>query len=277
MYVFESMHHVSLFIALTVFVIFLAASGNPFVTAGRFVHQCFTDRKFAIHFLAVIAILFFNKYELWVEKDLNFHADFTPDIYKLEGNIVAVFQHWFENPLLTNFATFFYVVVFTALIAASLGLYAHPKSRPLFYAFCYAIIINYIIAIPFYLFFPVDEVWSYNPQVRFLIPDVFPSFEHSYRALSGINNCFPSLHTSISATVALLALRSGNRVWSGLALASCGIIIFSIFYLGIHWLTDTMGGLALALFAVKMGTLISGRQPASHALPQLLKTPNATK
>ncbi|WP_410772576.1 phosphatase PAP2 family protein [Fontibacillus sp. BL9] len=52
--------------------------------------------------------------------------------------------------------------------------------------------------------------------------------------------------TSISITIAFLAVRSGNRRWGFFASISAVIIVFSIFYLGIHWLSDMLGGLFLA-------------------------------
>jgi membrane-associated phospholipid phosphatase len=53
--------------------------------------------------------------------------------------------------------------------------------------------------------------------------------------------------------MALLASRSGIRRWSIFAWINAGIIVFSIFYLGIHWFTDMIAGVTLALFAVTVG------------------------
>jgi membrane-associated phospholipid phosphatase len=136
---------------------------------------------------------------------------------------------------------------------ASVGIYTHHKNMKLYYAFCIAILMNYFLAVPFYLFVPVNEVWFVHSQVRFLLPDVFPTFEQEYRSLSGLNNCFPSLHTSISVTLALLAAKSGIRRWAIFAWINAVVIIFSIFYLGIHWFTDMAAGVVLALLSVFVG------------------------
>lgn len=87
--------------------------------------------------------------------------------------------------------------------------------------------------------------------------DVFPKFEQEYRPLSGLNNCFPSLHTSISVTMALLAFRSGNRRWMVITSISAVVIVFGIFYLGIHWLTDMIGGTLLAVLASTVGVQLA--------------------
>ena len=53
--------------------------------------------------------------------------------------------------------------------------------------------------------------------------------------------------------MALIASRSGIRRWAIFTWISAAIIIFSIFYLGIHWFTDMVAGVALALIAATVG------------------------
>jgi membrane-associated phospholipid phosphatase len=258
MFHIDSMIHVTLYISITVFIIFLIAlRTNPFAVAGMFVQEIFSSRKFLFHFIAMIGILFFNKIELAIENQMKIQDDFTPSFYSFEGNIVAWIQHFFQNDFLTSLLTFFYIILFPALLAASIGIYTYCKNYTLFYALCYAMMINYMVAIPFYFFFPVNEVWFFHPKVNLLILDVFPSFEQEYRPLSGLNNCFPSLHTSISVTLALIAIHSNNKFWSRLVVVSTGIIIFSIFYLGIHWIMDMAGGVLLGIVASQAGLRLS--------------------
>jgi membrane-associated phospholipid phosphatase len=217
-----------------------------------------TNRKYFFHFAALMLILFCNKLELSIEANMNVTHDFTPLFQSIEGHFVADLQHTFHNDILTAVLAVMYVVVFQALLIASVGIYTYQdKSRRMYYAICYAIMLNYLVAIPFYLFFPVNEVWAHDSSVRFLMLDVFPNFETQYRSLSGINNCFPSLHTSISVTLAVLAIRSGNKRWAWLCGISALLIIFAIFYLGIHWLIDMCGGVILGLFASTVGMRLS--------------------
>lgn len=255
---FQSMIHATVYIVITVFFLLLfSIRKNPFYSAGSFVQEIFTSRKYMIHFVAVIGILFFNKFELWLEKRIDYKADFTGSIYKIEGNFVASIQHFFHNDALTWFSSYFYVVVFPCLMITSILIYTFKKEYKLFYAVCYAMMFNYVIAIPFYLFFPVNEVWFAHPSVELLINDVFPTFEQDYRPLSGLDNCFPSLHTSISVTMAVIALRSRSKFWQAFVPLSAAIIVFSIFYLGIHWLADMCGGVILGYTAAKAGLRIS--------------------
>jgi membrane-associated phospholipid phosphatase len=255
---FQSMTNATVYIMITVFFfILLALRKNPFLAAGSFVQEFFTSRKFLLHFTAMVCILFFNKFEMYLEKKINYHADFTGSIYKIEGNFVASIQHFFHNDILTYVASFFYIVVFPAVMIASIGIYTFQKNYRLLYATCYALMFNYMVAIPFYLFFPVNEVWYFHPNVNLLIKDVFPTFESGYRPFSGLDNCFPSLHTSISVSMAVIALRSRSAFWKIFVPISTTFIIFTIFYLGIHWLSDMCAGAILGVVAARLALRIS--------------------
>ncbi len=236
-----------------------ATKANPFLIGGLFLRELMWKPKFLIHFVALIFMLFLNKFELKIENKMGGSThDFAGFFQTYEGHFTFHLQQALENPVLTAVLSFIYVVMLQGLLVASVGIYTYEQNRrPMFYATCYAIMINYLASIPFYLFFPVNEVWFHDPTVRFLIPDVFPNFETQYRALSGINNCFPSLHTSISVTIALLAIRSGNKRWAWFSGTCAVLIMFATLYLGIHWLTDLGGGLLLALAAAEAGIRLS--------------------
>jgi len=258
MFVFQSMNTVTIAIVAATFVLLLVSMrNNPLLVAGSFVQEIFTNRKYLFHFAAMIAILLFNKIEQMIEDSMTYQTDFTSAVHRLEGDIVPFIQHYFQNDTLTYISTFFYVVIFPTLMVVSIGLYTYRKQYTLFYSICYALMFNYMIAIPFYLFFPVNEVWSYHPDVQLLMTNVFPTFETDYRPLSGLDNCFPSLHTSISVSMAVIAMKSNNKFWRWFTLISAVFIIFSIFYLGVHWLTDMGGGLVLGIFASRMALRIS--------------------
>ncbi|WP_036646889.1 phosphatase PAP2 family protein [Paenibacillus pini] len=249
------MQVVSIASTIAVFLlIWLGTLRNPFRAAYLFIRELLTSRKFLLLFCIMVCILLFNKYELKIEERLHFNTDFTPWVYGLEGDFVQNLQNFFHSSYITPISVFFYVIIFQSLLIASIGVYISDQNKVFVIATCFAIIINYSVAIPFYLFFPVNEVWSYPPAgVSFLMLDVFPRFEEAYRPLSGLNNCFPSLHTSISVTMLVLGIRSGNRRFAVMTAISATVIIFSIFYLGIHWLTDMVAGTMLGLLASNLG------------------------
>ncbi|MFC0212562.1 phosphatase PAP2 family protein [Paenibacillus chartarius] len=258
MTLFQSMTQATIYMAVTVFfLLFVSLRTNPLAPIGSFIQEMIRSRKYRLHFVMMCSVMFINKIELWIEEHMPSRSDFTPFVSRLEGDFVAKLQHTLEQPWLTALSAYAYVVVFPVLIFAAIGIYTYGKQVKLVYAICYALLLNYMIAIPFYLFFPVNEVWSFHPQVRFLMLDVFPTFETQYRSMSGLDNCFPSLHTSISVAMALIALRSNNRFWKWFCCAAAAFIIFTIFYLGIHWLFDMCGGLLLGGFTAAMALLWS--------------------
>lgn len=263
MILFHSMWSVAFYTAAAAFVlIWIGAGINPFAASALFVKHMLGSKRYSAHFIALILILLFNKMELRIERDWIAHTDFTALFHSLEGNIVHTIQQLFQHKWLTPIVAFMYIVVFQALMLSSIAVYTlQSESKQLYYATCYAVMLNYCIAIPFFLFFPVQEVWSYQESgVSFLMLDVFPAFESQYRLLSGLDNCFPSLHTSMSVTLAILACCSSNRRWAIVVCSCSTVILFSIFYLGIHWITDMIGGILLGLLASTLGLRLSEMQ-----------------
>lgn len=268
---YQSMSTITLFSTLNVIVLlWVGTLNNPFKALFALVRELFSTPRFLILFTAMAGILLLNKYELQFEQEyFIFPKDFTPMIFQWEGFFVKRVQEIFYRPWLTPILAYFYLLVFQALIIGSIGVYLIQHNKAHVYATCYAILINYSMAIPFFLLFPVNETWSYQPAgVTFYMLDVFPNFESIYRPLSGLNNCFPSLHTSLSVTMAVLAFRSGNKRWAIITGISAAIIIFSIFYLGIHWLSDMVAGTLLGLMASTLGIYLGKltHQKATHSL-----------
>jgi membrane-associated phospholipid phosphatase len=89
------------------------------------------------------------------------------------------------------------------------------------------------------------------------------------RPMSGIDNCFPSFHTSLAVTVALFAIRSGRRAFAVVMTAMAAAIIFSTVYLGVHWLTDVGAGIIVGIVAYLLGEWLGKK------LHSRLRTPAA--
>ncbi len=272
MTLFHSMSAVAYSTALAVAALIWYGTGRqPLAVGWAFFKSLIQSRKYLLFFVAVMAILLLNKYELHLENWIDISYDLTGALTGWEGAWQAGLQKALPFDGLIAICAVFYLVLFQATMIASVGIYTYMQNMKLYYAICIAILMNYLIAVPFYLFVPVNEAWHANSQIQFLMLNVFPTFEQNYRQLSGLNNCFPSLHTSLSVTLALLASRSGIRRWAAFAWINAIVIVFSIFYLGIHWFTDMVAGVALAAFSayvgMKLGAWAEGRAYSNPALP----------
>jgi membrane-associated phospholipid phosphatase len=158
--------------------------------------------------------------------------------------------------------TFAYIVLFPVLMLSPVLLAAAEGRLPAYRAFVKGIAINYVACFPFYLFFPVKEMWAGNPdRVRLLIDDVSPKIIEAYRSTSALDNCLPSFHVSLSVTAALLAWRTEPRPFALAAAAASGLVIVSTVYLGVHWLTDVAAGALLGALAAAFAARELGPYP----------------
>lgn len=259
------------FVITVAVLLFLAGGDSPWRMVKKFFVALFTEYQFFMTVALMLSVLLFNKAEIFFENHI-FPApwDMTPKIYSLEGNTTKFIQEALYSDVATNVFSFVYVFLFPALVLISLIIYKYRDNeegiRRVFIAFT----LNYLLAIPFYLFFPVKEVWAYNPQVSLAILKVYPTFNIDYRQLSDLDNCFPSLHTSVSwsmAFSALLAREKGMRVFTVIGAI---LITLSTLYLGIHWLSDVVGGIVLAAAVVAVGHRFC------H-IPQLIPQPRSLR
>lgn len=118
-------------------------------------------------------------------------------------------------------------------------------------------VLQFILIFPFYVMFHVNEVWyvlgAPDGMARHLSPD---------QAAVVVQNCFPSMHTSVAFAMLLIAWKEKDRLFRW-AWALFGLsVIYSTLYLEIHWVIDVMAGIVLALGAVKLGDWIIEKMSA---------------
>lgn len=200
--------------------------------------------------MALILVLGSN----WVELQLEIRYadvitwDYTNAAAEIGTGFLLALQRLEWAPL-THLLTYVYVIIFPLLGIASALVYSRERDWESLRRLGLGLVINYAVALPFYLLFPVKEAWAGDAGIRFLIPSVFPGFETIYRPMSGLDNCFPSLHTSLALTYALVALQSSNRRLSAVIGTAAGLVMLSTLYLGVHWVPDMLGGVILAVAA----------------------------
>jgi len=180
----------------------------------------------------------------------------TGEIYALEGALVADIQS-FTTPLATLFFGAIYVygysflLVFPLLVGLLLPETRHLRQTVVAYT------VNYGVGLLCYLAFVAYGPRNYMPDlVQPLLYDAIPRFQLVTSEVNANTNVFPSLHTSLSVTVALLArrVRDAYPLWFPLAAFLAMNVALATVVLGIHWATDVAAGALLGILSVWVAT-----------------------
>ncbi len=202
--------------------------------------------------LLLVIVFGLIKMENIVQDIHPFPWDFTPLFYSIEGNkYILLLQGAIENVWFVHAIAIFYLTLFTAFILAIPVFYTLTGDREQMRTYTYILFFNYIVLVPFYLFFNVTVTSMYPPgtPVKPLL------YQHSdylsvVLLVDRLNDCFPSGHISLTLSLMFMAfLRTDNRMFRAISTAVFVFTVFSVIYLGIHWLTDVFGGMVLALGA----------------------------
>lgn len=177
-----------------------------------------------------------------------------------------------QTPWLTDYFRWIYANGFTlpVLIPVFRSFLAKDSLKMIRYSLS-AHVLQFILIFPFYLTIHVNEVWYVLGQ-----PDGMARNLSVADAAVVVVNCFPSMHTSVAFAMLLLAWREKDKLFRWVWTFFCLSIIYSTLYLEIHWVTDVIAGIFLALAAVKLGdwiisvislkrkTLVQGNHNSHH-------------
>lgn len=171
-------------------------------------------------------------------------------ILLLEGNTVSAFQNMI-SPALTYFSAFIYLFGFSFLLIFTFVALICSGKVSVLQEYAIAITVAYIIAFPFQVLAPVRVTGYTLPNVVPLLYQLSPVILDGLRSVDPyFDNCFPSLHAALSIIAMLLiVLRTNLMKYKVVAVLLTLSIQFTIFYLGIHWITDFFGGLVLAVIS----------------------------
>ncbi len=189
--------------------------------------------------------------------------EITHHIYNVEGAFVAVIQS-VATPELTAYFGFVYIYVFSFLLGFPFIAYAALSNPRPFREAAAAFSINYLVGLVGYTLFVAYGPRNFVPhQIEGILYASRPSAHLLTSDVSVNTNVFPSLHTSFSATTALLAWRTRDTypIWTAVATFLAASVIVATMYLGIHWLIDVIFGLALAYGSVR----VAARDPLEDA------------
>jgi membrane-associated phospholipid phosphatase len=225
---------------------------------------------------ALLAVVFLIN---WAQTSVD--AALTPASLGAEaGYPIADAFRWFEGHLsfelhdTTSAVAYYgysvaYFVVFPVaclVVAWVLARRADPRA---YQVVSLAVAIDYLISVPFFVLFPVPERWSSPVTEAMLLSDkVSDRLIELIRPVSGLDNCFPSFHVSL--TVLLVAACFMFRVPMRMsALAFGATIVLSTFVLGVHWIPDMIAGVAVGVASVLLAWRIvhRGRSPFVVRVP----------
>jgi membrane-associated phospholipid phosphatase len=201
----------------------------------------------------------------WVEEARN-GKDFAHFIHRhVEGDLLARIQPEVAWLPATWFFGYVYVIVFPCLVFVSIFVFDHWRDVRGLAMVLIGYVANFLFVLPFYVCFPVRETFVYyedmgtgGPAVRMLLDDINPVIMQAYRLMSGVDNCFPSFHTSLAVTLALVAWHGGRRF--GLLITSFAAAnVLATMYLGVHWVTDVAAGLVVGVGAYWLARRLSAR------------------
>ncbi len=192
-------------------------------------------------------------------------------ILLLEGSKVSYFQ-MVIHPVLTYISAFIYLCGFSYLLIFTFLLLVITRQFEVLQEYSIGFILIYLVAFPFYIFTPVKVTGYSLPNVAPLLYDLDPIVREALHVVDPLkDNCFPSLHAALSIMAMLIILfRTDLTRFKIFAVSLTLAIQFTIFYLGIHWITDFIAGMALGCLSYFVATRY-GHYIASH-IPLLAST-----
>ncbi|WP_226481700.1 phosphatase PAP2 family protein [Natrinema amylolyticum] len=207
-----------------------------------------------------------------LSRDIGFHL--TSSFYNIEGEFILLFQS-IATPETTAYFSSVYVYGYVFLLIFPVIAYFTLADTRMFRRLLTAYALNYVIGLVLYIF-----VIAYGPRnvmpaevAETMLFDTNPQYQYLTREVNSNTNVFPSLHTSLSATVATFAAitRSTFPKWFPVAVVLAASVAISTMFLGIHWGIDVIAGMLLAALCVVLSDRLVGRWPVSDLLDERLR------
>ena len=221
-------------------------------------------RRYWAHMIVVFSVYLWKDLLDQLDRILmaNTQLDMTPYVYAIEGDIVLWIQESLSNPLLSIGLTHFYVMGFMAITFSSFVYPIFFDDRYMADRVSLSMFWVYILAIPFYLFFNVRVTGNYIPEMETIAYDLTPQIQNWFIQIDPFTNGMPSLHIGLPFAIWLTMERwDSDERWlryRRLLLLFITITAFTILYLGIHWVSDIIGGIIVSVIAVEITSRTHG-------------------
>jgi len=173
------------------------------------------------------------------------YYDGTAVIEVIESDTVHIFQSAIY-PSLTYLMSFSYLVIYICAVIITFVILAYYQQTLLFKRFSLMFSLNYLIAFPFFMLFNVSIAGASLQTVHPLMYEQFPRIFAIIKTIDPLDNCFPSLHVAMVFSAFLIMRGTEFKRYKSFLYLGLPIIVFSVLYLGIHWITDVFAGMALS-------------------------------
>ena len=232
---------------------------------GRMTWTGFQDmfRRYWMHGIVVFSIYVLKDVFDGIDRILmaNTRIDMTAYIYAVEGDIVLWIQQTFENELLTSVLTHFYVAGYMMIIFCAFVYTCYFDDRHMADRLSLTLLLTYLLALPFYLFFNVRVTGDFIPEMQTLGYQLTPEIQTWFTRIDPFTNGMPSLHMGIPFAIWYCYARNDLdgrwKIWRYCLIGYTLLTSFTILYLGIHWVLDIIGGIAVGMLAVHISERIS--------------------
>lgn len=207
------------------------------------------EKRYYLHALGYLFIIKWKSTTDDLNEPIKDRAgNWTDWIYALEGEATLWVQQTFENAILTEFLNFHYLFIYLFLIYITTVYFAYVGERDMTDKVTLNYLLIYALAVPYYLFFNVEVTSSWIPGMKALLyhDGWYTVF---YATHDPLDNAVPSLHVAIPFGIILLnwlhCKEKGIKIkeWTHypyhlFIVVNTILFIFTIAYLGIHWLID---------------------------------------
>jgi serine/threonine protein kinase len=176
----------------------------------------------------------------------------------LEGGLSFV-RHGVTNRVALYGYSSAYFLLFPVMLVVVAALLARRRSLAPYRTVVVATGFAYLMSLPFYVLFPVPERWSFSESGAVLLSDRWTTgLIEAMRPISGLDNCFPSSHVSLTVIAVAACFIFGLRFrWTALMLGA--IVILSTFVLGIHWIADILAGGSVGIVSLALALRLERR------------------
>ena len=182
---------------------------------------------------------------------------FTHWIYSIEGDWTYHIQEFFLNDTLTNLLSGHYLFMYLFMIWFSPMYYILCRDEVMADKAALNYFIIYILSVPLYLFFNVEVTSTYIADMDALL--YHDSFTLAFFTDNDpMDNAIPSLHVGLPVSLLIInrlhCRQLGidfndwrHKEFDMFVTFNVLIYLFSIQYLGIHWVVDIIPGVLLAI------------------------------